>query len=120
MLTVLHLYADFHNADEQGRVRLNCAGTMDDLARQQIQLREGLGVVLYTDDADEDGSLARMTAEGTVAFSEQEQCWVAAIDWQKIGHESGRAVREDGGDVKDGSSDAQARAGQESLRRISR
>ena len=36
------IYADFHNADSQGRLRLNCVGTTDDLARQQVELRKGL------------------------------------------------------------------------------
>jgi hypothetical protein len=120
VLTTPHLFADFNNADKQGRVRLNCAGTMDDLARQQIELREGLGVLLYTDDADEHGNLARMTAEGTVAFSEQERCWVAAIDWQKIAHESGSAVNEVGSDAHQASLDAQVRTVPQTGRPLSR
>lgn len=32
-------HADFHNADVQGRLRLNCIGTVEDLARQNIELR---------------------------------------------------------------------------------
>ncbi|WP_277883249.1 hypothetical protein [Nostoc sp. FACHB-190] len=27
------VFADFHNADSQGRLRLNCTGTIEDLAR---------------------------------------------------------------------------------------
>ena len=40
------VYADFHNADAKGRLRLNCTGTVEDLARQQIELREGLALTL--------------------------------------------------------------------------
>src|SRR5437870_13888974 len=94
MMTMPHVYADFQNADSSGRVRLNCAGTIDDLSRQQIELREGLGVVLYSDDADEKGHPARLIAKGTVAFSQEEQCWVAAIDWQKLEHETAGALVE--------------------------
>jgi hypothetical protein len=36
------IYADFHNADIQGRLRLNCVGTVNDLSRQQVEPREGL------------------------------------------------------------------------------
>ena len=30
------VYADFHNADPQGRLRLNCIGTTEDLARHNV------------------------------------------------------------------------------------
>jgi hypothetical protein len=82
------IYADFHNADASGRVRLNCIGTIEDLARQRITLREGMVVTLYTDDLDAIGQLDEVRVEGTVSFSEREHCWVAAIDWSAIRHAS--------------------------------
>ena len=82
-----YVYADFQNADSQGRLRLNCVGTVNDLARQQVQLREGLGVMVYCEDADENGRPARLIAEGMVSYSQEEQCWVAHIDWNQIRHE---------------------------------
>ena len=36
------VYADFHNADANGRLRLNCVGTVEDLARQGVALRDGM------------------------------------------------------------------------------
>lgn len=80
------VYADFHNADVQGRVRLNCIGTTQDLARQKIQLREGLALSLYADDADEHGRPGELQAAGIVEYSQDEQCWVASIDWSAIQH----------------------------------
>lgn len=35
------VFADFHNADAQGRLRLNCIGTVKDLARQNVELQDG-------------------------------------------------------------------------------
>ena len=35
------VFADFHNADFQGRLRLNCIGTIQDLACQLIELQNG-------------------------------------------------------------------------------
>lgn len=32
----VRVFADFHNADVKGRVRLNCAGTVADFERQPI------------------------------------------------------------------------------------
>ncbi len=69
------VFADFHNADVQGRVRLNCIGTMRDLASQKILLREGLPLRLYSEDLE---------ADGVVQFSSEEKIWVAAIDWNLI------------------------------------
>jgi hypothetical protein len=84
------VYADFHNADIHGRLRLNCVGTIEDLSRQRIELREGLTLTLYSDDSDEAGRLDRLFVDGLVSFSEEEDCWVAAIDWSAIRHSSDR------------------------------
>ena len=75
------VYADFQNADAQGRVRLNCRGTVLDLQRQQIELRSNLALLLYSDDG---GQATELEAEGVSEFSAEEQCWVAAIDWSAI------------------------------------
>jgi hypothetical protein len=69
------IFADFHNADTQGRLRLNCVGTIEDLARQQISLREGQPLVLYSEDLEVDG---------VVQYSEEENLWIAVIDWDAI------------------------------------
>lgn len=84
------VYADFHNADANGRLRLNCAGTMEDLDRQAITLRDGMSLSLYSDDLDARGQLDELLVDGIVSFSEEEHCWVAAIDWSAIHHASER------------------------------
>jgi hypothetical protein len=71
----LRVFTDFHNADVQGRLRLNCIGTIEDLARQHIELQEGQSFTLYSEDLEVDG---------VVQYSEEEKLWVAAIDWQQI------------------------------------
>lgn len=82
------VYADFHNADANGRLRLNCVGTIEDLARQGLTLRDGLPLTLYTDDLDAQGQPDELRVDGVVSFSEEERCWVAAIDWSAIHHAS--------------------------------
>jgi hypothetical protein len=69
------VYADFQNADTRGRVRLNCVGTIRDLAEKRILLSEGLRLTLSDDDLE---------VEGDVHFAEDEQLWVAVIDWNAI------------------------------------
>ena len=69
------IFADFHNADAQGRLRLNCAGTVEDLACQKIFLKEGQSLILYSEDLEVDG---------VVRYSQKENLWVAVIDWDVI------------------------------------
>jgi hypothetical protein len=69
------IFADFHNADNQGRIRLNCIGTVEDLARQNIELQDGKLLTLYSEDLE---------VEGVVQYSTEEYLWVAAINWNAI------------------------------------
>ena len=69
------IFADFHNADEQGRLRLNCVGTIEDLLWQNIKLQEGQLLTLYSEELEVDG---------VVQYSPDESLWVAAIDWEQI------------------------------------
>lgn len=80
------VYADFHNADPKGRLRLNGAGSLDDLARQNVHLREGLDLDLYSDDADDEGLADELSVTGRLQYSRDEQVWVAVIDWNAIRH----------------------------------
>jgi hypothetical protein len=82
------VYADFHNADPHGRLRLNCVGTIEDLSRQQVELRDGLLLTLYSDDLDANGQLDELLVDGVVSYSGEEHCWVATIDWSAIRHAS--------------------------------
>ena len=36
------IYADFHNADKDGFVRMNSIGTIEDLSRHGVVLKDGL------------------------------------------------------------------------------
>ena len=69
------VYADFHNGDRQGRLRLNCAATTEDLQRAKLELTEGMQLTLYSEDVE---------CLGTVTFSREENMWVAIIDWNAI------------------------------------
>jgi hypothetical protein len=69
------VFVDFHNADAQGRLRLNCIGTIEDLAVQRIELQDGQHLVLYSEDLEVDG---------IVEYSQSEHLWVVVIDWDKI------------------------------------
>ncbi len=95
------IYADFHNADAQGRLRLNCVGTTKDLARKQVALRPGVILTLYSDDADAEGNSDDLEVSGVVEYSQAEQCWVARVDWkrQRLEREPRQAIRPAGSDT---------------------
>lgn len=71
----LKIFVDFHNADARGRLRLNCVGTIADLNRQSLQLENGKIITVYSEELE---------ADGVVQYSEEENLWVAVIDWQQI------------------------------------
>lgn len=73
------IFADFMNADPQGRVRLICVGTTEDLARLGVRLEPGLHVTLHDEELE---------ADGEVEFSTDENIWVAKIDWDAVRHVS--------------------------------
>jgi len=73
------VWVDFHNADQYGNVRLNCAGTQKDLQEQEIELSEGLQLILYDEELE---------VEGIVVYSEIENDWVAQIDWSLLIYKS--------------------------------
>ena len=71
----LRIFADFHNADVQGRVRLSCVGTTADLKRHGTVLRDGQPLIIYSEELE---------VEGIVHYSEEEKLWTAIIDWNAI------------------------------------
>jgi hypothetical protein len=69
------VFVDFHNSDRQGRVRLNTVGTMNDLNRLGIILREGTEMLL---------SCLEQETEGVATYSAEEGLWVAKIDPKNV------------------------------------
>jgi len=78
------VFADFHNADDRGRLRLNCMGTIEDLASQSIELQEGQVLTLYSEELE---------VEGIVRYSSEENIWVAVIDWEAIEESEGLVMQ---------------------------
>lgn len=76
-MAIPSIYADFMNADQQGRVRLNCVGTIEDLGSSGLRLTNGLQVLVHDEELE---------ADGEVVFSQDEHIWVAKIDWNAIRH----------------------------------
>ena len=76
METLPRIFADFNNADVQGRIRLNTKGTFDDLEKYRIELKPGLEIILNDND--------ELEANGIVEYSIEENIWGAHISWNKL------------------------------------
>ncbi|GJD16965.1 hypothetical protein RIVM261_019210 [Rivularia sp. IAM M-261] len=79
------VFADFHNADTRGRLRLNCTGRIEDLALQKIWLRDAQELTLYSEDLEVDG---------IVRYSTEENVWVAVINWDEIREQENYLIQE--------------------------
>jgi len=69
------IYADFNNADSEGRLRLNVRGSLADLEQLGSDLAPGLEVHLESED---------LYCTGVLDRSVEEDMWVARIDWNTV------------------------------------
>ena len=74
-MAIPSIFADFMNADPEGRVRLTCVGTAEDLSHLGVRLENGLRIVVTDEEVE---------ADGEVVYSTDEHIWVARIDWNAI------------------------------------
>lgn len=80
------IYADFNNADADGRVRLNGAGSLRDLARLGLQLQNGAPVTIHDEE---------LAADGEAEYSADEGVWAVRIDWALVRSWSAEPVTTD-------------------------
>ncbi|HEY9242578.1 MAG TPA: hypothetical protein VIP48_11380 [Streptosporangiaceae bacterium] len=71
---VARIYADFQNTDRRGRIRLNTVGSQLDLEGEQVELAEGMELVVYSEDLEAHG-VARVLDEGG---------WGVEINWSEV------------------------------------
>jgi hypothetical protein len=50
-------------------------GTIEELARHKVWLKDGENLILYSEDLE---------ADGVVEYSTEENIWVAVINWDNI------------------------------------
>jgi len=84
------VYADFNKQDRDGRLVLTCAGTKQDLERLGLTLSDGLKLLFYADDTDENGKPDDIEVEGVVTYDPTNERWVAAYQAGEIRHASER------------------------------
>lgn len=82
------IYADFMKIDFQGRLRLVCQGTVIDLEKNDIELVPGMHLAFYNNDVDFDGNQDDLIVEGVVDFDQENEEWVATVDWDALRNKS--------------------------------
>jgi hypothetical protein len=81
------IWADFNSLDRQGRVRLGKPGTQKDLARYGVTLVEGLPVLAFDYDGNDQDETDDLLAIGIAVFDGAADEWVLA-DWEPCTHYS--------------------------------
>jgi len=72
----IFLYPD---AGSDGRNYITQKGTIEDLKRLEIELKDGEQLPFYCDDADDAGRPDDMNFEGTVHFDDEAKQWYVLI-----------------------------------------
>jgi len=86
---MIKLWVDFNASTVNGGVRLTCKGTIDDLARQKIELQEGLRLLLWNEDFYEnDLSSDTLIVEAVAHFNDNHKIWEAIFNMEDIEHKS--------------------------------
>ena len=82
------IYHDLMKVDRDGRIKLVLQGTVDDLRKQNVVLKDGLELTFYSDDANDAGERDELRVDGTVQFNRDENCWVAKLHDESFRHAS--------------------------------
>jgi hypothetical protein len=80
------IYTDLLKTDDEGHLLLTAQGTVRDLKSQGIELSEGLRLLLYTDDADDQGNRDDLVFAGITMWSDDLAQWVVEINRDNIRH----------------------------------
>jgi len=76
-----------------GRNYLKQLGTLRDIAKVGLELREGMVVGFYDQDGDGEGNRDDLLFEGTVHYDAEKKGWYAIIDQKSWRHESDEKAR---------------------------
>ena len=77
------IYGDFMKSDYEHRLILTF-GSYKDLEKHNIELENGLRLVFYNEDENDDGIRDDLVVEGVVNYDEVNKRWVAEINWNEI------------------------------------
>lgn len=81
------IYTDFMMHDGDGRVIVFMNGK-DHPSKMPIPFRNGLEVILYSDDSDDDGKSDDLEVDAVLEYNEAHRYWVGIYDKTKFRHVS--------------------------------
>ena len=84
---IIKLWADFNTNSENG-LYLICKGTLDDLERQQVELKERMKLLVWYEDFDDNNNPDNLIVEAIAKYNNKLKVWEAVFDWDEIRHES--------------------------------
>ena len=84
---MIRIYADF-NGNEGDRVPLDTVGSTHDLALIGNVLQDGLDVVLYMDDGDDEGNSDNLEVDGRLFYDKEAGYWIGVFDPDGFRHAS--------------------------------
>lgn len=88
------LFADFNDLLELGnRVRLDTVGAREDLTKQALTLEEGMALVVYDHDLNDEGERDDLVADAVAHWDSGLNAWVAIIDRSTVRNESADTPR---------------------------
>lgn len=93
MTALPKIYADFNKADGRGRVILTTVGTRADLEKLNLELSEGLRVLLYMPDCNEKDEVDPLEVEATIRRDEERGWWIGEFVWEELAHPSRKALK---------------------------
>lgn len=82
------IYADFNKLDEKKRVILTCIRTKQDIARLGISFVDGMSVILYMPDCDENGISDPLEVDAVIRHDDNNDWWVGEFLWDELDHVS--------------------------------
>lgn len=75
------LYVDFNEMLEPNLVLLSVEDARNDIKGNPISLREGLEVIVYSDDVDENGNVDNLIGFGVVERNHAKVNWADGVRW---------------------------------------
>lgn len=88
------LWTDFNASSDFG-LRLNCPGTLKDLETQNLNLEEGMELLLWDEDYNQDNERDDLFVKATARYNSKRAIWEGEFEWSEIKHESDRKKNDD-------------------------
>ena len=89
-MTEPRIYADFQKVDPNGFLILTAQGSLRDL-NLLPDLKEGCGVVFYSDDENDKGEPDELEVEGALKFDSERKIWLGVYNTKGFRYASERA-----------------------------